>query len=73
MTLTVKNFDVNIFLLLQIGLENFENDASAEHVNYIITMSVLRELLKYASQTRSKNTVTGRTNEHGDRRRGQSD
>ncbi|KAI0216434.1 hypothetical protein LSAT2_031546 [Lamellibrachia satsuma] len=45
----------------------------AEHVNYIITMSVLRELLKYASQTRSKNTVTGRTNEHGDRRRGQSD
>ena len=40
------------------GLENFENDASAEHINYVITMSVHRELLKYASKTRSKNTVT---------------
>ena len=73
MTLTVKNFHVNIFLLVQIGLENFENDTSAEHVKYIIKMSVLRELLKYASQACSKNTVTGRTNEHGDRRHGQSD
>ena len=73
MTLTTKNFDVDVFLLLQIGLENLENNASAEHINYIITISVLRELLKYASQTRSKNTVTGRTNELGNRGRGQSD
>ena len=63
----------NFFLLLQIGLQNFKDEASEGHVNYVITMSVLRELRKCARQPCRRNAVTGRMNQLGDRGRGQRD